>query len=141
MLSQDISTGWADRSNRRYFFFDVGLAAGLVFAADSAFPRSLDLAESWVFGLAAGFGLVVSLDLSVDFDFVALAAGLVEDLSLDADRFDDLSVVLLVLDAALALGIVVLDVERAAGMVRFLRRLKYIAKLPAKISRVPMTKA
>ncbi len=44
---------------------------------------------------------------------------------------------LLVLDAALALGIVVLDVERAAGMVRFLRRLKYIAKLPAKISRVP----
>ena len=34
LLSQDISTGWADRSNRRYFFFDVGLAAGLAFAAD-----------------------------------------------------------------------------------------------------------
>ena len=87
----------------------------------------MDLAESWGFDLVAGF--------------VALAAGLVEDLSLDAERFDDLSVVLLVLDAALALGIVVLDVERAAGMVRFLRRLKYIAKLPAKMRRVPMTKA
>ena len=67
----------------------------------------------------------------MDFDFVALAAGLVEDLSLDADRFDDLSVVLLVLDAALALGIVVLDVERAAGMVRFLRRLEIHCEAPS----------